>query len=196
LEVLAHAIGKDATKIPPAEDGTRAPVLRLRAPEHPDVQKRLALVHDSYVVVHPGMAGSALNWPQKNYVLLIRELTRMTKVVITGTPADEPWLTEIRSGLEGLDKVSWLVGEVTPTELLGVLNESRLVIAPSTGVAHLAASLGKPVVSFFSPLKVQSPVRWSPRSKTATVTCLVPDEPDMEKITLEDSLRAIARSLS
>lgn len=196
LELLAHALKKNANELPVAADGTRAPVLRLRAPEHPDVQKRLALTHDSYVVVHPGMAGSALNWPQKNYVSLIRELTRMTKVVITGTPADEPWLGEIRLGLQGLDQVTWLVGEVTPAELLGVLNESRLVIAPSTGVAHLAAALGKPVVSFFSPLKVQSPVRWAPRSRVGKITCLVPDAPQMEKITLEESLRAIARSLS
>lgn len=200
LDLLSYALKQPAE--PPA------PVLRMRAPALEDFQSRLALTPQSYVVVHPGMAGSALNWPQKNYVTLVRELSLRRLVVITGTPADEPWLTEIRNGLRGEANVRWLVGEAGPNELLGVLENARAVIAPSTGVAHLAAALGRPVIALFSPLKVQMPVRWAPRGPD--VQCLVPTGLDpktpglldpksenycMLKITVDDVLKKTERHL-
>lgn len=188
LDLLAHALKKSSAEIPLQQISlnkevtlssekdiwleSRAPLLRLRAPDQPDFWDRLGLQKNSYVVVHPGMAGSALNWPQKNYVTLIRQLVDQVQVVITGTPADEPWLREIRAGLEGTSRLRWLVGEVTANELLAVLEGSKLVIAPSTGVAHLATSLGRSVICLFSPVRVQKAIRWSPRGKS--VFCFTP----------------------
>lgn len=165
VELLAHAL-KIAT--PP-----NAPILKMHAPALPDVQDRIALPAGSFVVVHPGMAGSALNWSQENYVTLIRELSSKRTVAVTGTPADEPWLKDIRAGLEGTPNVRWLVGELTPTELLTILGDARLVIAPSTGVAHLAAALGRAVICFFSPRRVQRSLRWRPRGPA--VVTLTPE---------------------
>lgn len=195
LDLLSFALGKPAD--PPA------PVLRMRAPSLEDFQERLALTPQSYVVVHPGMAGSALNWPQKNYVTLIRELSLRRLVIITGTPADEPWLTEIRAGLRGEANLRWLVGEAGPNELLGVLENARAVVAPSTGVAHLAAALGRPVIALFSPLKVQMPTRWAPRgpevrilmptgldAKTPGLLDPSSDDYCMRKITVDEVFKA------
>ncbi|MBX3034686.1 MAG: glycosyltransferase family 9 protein [Bdellovibrionaceae bacterium] len=214
LDLLAYALNKNPQSLPERPSArvvegdkanalfTRVPHMRLRAPTLPDVQERLTLAHRSYVVVHPGMAGSALNWPQKNYVALIRELSNHHTVAITGTPADEPWLGDIRAGLQGVNNVLWLVGQVTPVELLGVLEQSRLVIAPSTGVAHLAAALGKPVLCFFSPVRVQRAQRWAPRGEK--IVCLSPEcffekadgaLTSMEKITLDQVLEEARRLL-
>lgn len=220
LELLAHAIGKDIRKIPASPSSevilcdsktpsltveeliasrlplmTQAPKLRLRAPEHPALWERLPLQKKRFAVVHPGMAGSALNWPQKNYVSLIRELAKLTPVAITGTPADQEFLKDIEI-LRQEKNVHWLVGEVTPTELLSVLHEARLIIAPSTGIAHLGAALGTPIISLFSPLPVQRPTRWSPRG--SDVTCLLPareDENCMEDIAIETVLEEAKRAL-
>lgn len=116
-----------------------------------------------YAVVHPGMAGSALNWPQINYVELIKNMSQQVKIVITGTKADEPWLADIREGLHGHPNVVWRVDKLSATDLLAVLKHARWVLAPSTGVAHLAAALGTRVVALFSPIRVQHPTRWAPR---------------------------------
>lgn len=220
LELLAHAIGKEVRKIPSAPSAevvlcdsktaglsveeliasrlplmTQAPRLRMRAPEHPSLWERLPFQKKQFVVVHPGMTGSALNWPQKNYVSLIRELAKFTPVVITGTPADQEFLRDIEL-VRNETNIHWLVGEVTATELLGVLAESRLVIAPSTGVAHLGAALGTPVISLFSPLVVQRPTRWAPRG--TDVTCFLPSregEDCMADIAVETILEEAKRAL-
>lgn len=176
-------------KDPRAKTASVTPVLSLRAPESEDFWNRMGLRDGSYVVVHPGMAGSAKNWPQKYYATLIREIASEHQVVITGTPADEAWLSDIRRELMGESRVRWLVGEASAPELLRILEGARVVIAPSTGVAHLAASLGKPVVSVFSAVRVQSATRWAPRGANVRILS-APDESAeaMAKIRVEDVL--------
>lgn len=180
------------------------PVLELRAPS---VSLERFSLPSSYVVVHPGMAGSALNWPQKSYVALIRELSKSRAVVITGTPTDESFLSEIRRECPESADVRWLVGSLTADELLAVLAKAAAVVAPSTGVAHLAAALGRPVISLFSPLRVQRPERWAPRGPAVSI--LLPPDSDglrdaspegaaavMEKIRVEDVLALVEKSFA
>ncbi len=56
---------------------------------------------------------------------------------------------------------------VTPSE------RASLVIAPSTGPLHIANAVGTPVLAFFSPIRVQSVLRWGPIDQTDNT--LVPD---------------------
>jgi len=117
-----------------------------------------------FVVVHPGMAGSALNWPQAKYIERINELIEDQFVVaITGTNADQPYLSQIEPEFREHPKVRWLVGKIDLKDLVEVIYFSEFVIAPSTGVAHLTASVGKRLYSIFSPIKVHHPTRWGPR---------------------------------
>lgn len=117
-----------------------------------------------YVVVHPGMMGSALNWKQHQYSKKIQELIDENYVVaITGTTADEPYLTQIRRQWANHPQVRWLQGRLDFERLLEVIHYSEKVIAPSTGVAHIAASLGKSLDTIFSPIQVHQPRRWAPR---------------------------------
>lgn len=116
-----------------------------------------------YIIVHPGMGGSALNWPAPLYAQLIARLTEETQVVITGTRADEEYLQPIRALHANNRNVVWLDGKLSGPQLLSVLHYAKAVIAPSTGVMHLAASVGTPTLGLFSPILVQSPVRWGPQ---------------------------------
>ncbi len=150
---------------------------------------------EKFIVVHPGMGGSALNWPQHKYIELLEEF-KNRKVVITGTDADERYLDEIRDYCKNKVNIQWTVGQLNLNELMTVVAKAEKVIAPSTGVAHLAAAMGTPVTTIFSPIQVHSATRWSPQGKYVTnlsppvkcpaqFTCLGPSCPEyncMEKI--------------
>jgi ADP-heptose:LPS heptosyltransferase len=76
-----------------------------------------------------------------------------------------------------------LVDELKPFELLDLLSQARSLVAPSTGVLHIAASLGTRVLGIFSPRLVESPVRWGP--KGAITHVLVPPLLEREKISAD-----------
>jgi len=140
-----------------------APVLKLQADTRDDVLNREGLEAQKYSVVHPGMAGSALNWPTEYYIELIAKLSLRRKVVLTGTLADEPWLKEIKNHYTGNSQIICLQNKLTASQLLSILQHAHSVFAPSTGVLHLAASLGTPVYGFYSPIRVQTTTRWGAR---------------------------------
>lgn len=147
------------------------PVLKLTP--NPEVRvEKWELFPQQYIVVHPGMAGSALNWKIRNYLTLIREMKNNHVVVVTGTLADEPWLVEIKKEFRGDPQVKILQNALSSAELLGVLANAKVVIAPSTGVLHLTASLGVRAIGLYSPIRVQNPIRW--RARGPQVAVLVP----------------------
>lgn len=137
--------------------------LRLQAPAESDALARNHLSPANFVVVHPGMGGSALNWPNAHYADLIRLLSSREKVVVTGTSADAAFLDPLKKNLAGAANVIWLDDRLSGPELLSVLANARAVVAPSTGVLHLAASTGVSTVGIFSPVRVQHPRRWGPQ---------------------------------
>lgn len=157
---------------PPAP--LEAPILQLQAPDFPELLERYELDPESYIVVHAGMAGSALNWPSAHYKSLIEQILEvpelaMVKVVLTGTAADEPHLKPLRESLPASDRILWLDGKLSTLELLYVLQEAAAVVAPSTGVLHLAASLGTHSIGLYSPVRAQSVKRWGARGRHVTL---------------------------
>lgn len=123
------------------------------------------------VIVHPGMSGSALNWPESHYIELIRSLIREGRqVLITGGPLEVSLLNRIGEALGALKEKAIFYGNSEPVGefvgslafLTGLFSFSSLVIAPSTGPLHLAVALGRPVVTFYPPIRVQSAIRWGP----------------------------------
>lgn len=152
-----------------------------------------------YIVVHPGMAGSALNWPLSRWEELVRNLCSSIQVVITGTAADRTYVEPLRKILDKTKNITWLNEKLDTGELLAVLAGARGLIAPSTGVLHLSASLGTPSVGIYSPIPVQRPTRWGPRGRK--VAALVPEaSPDeikdnaaatMERIGVNDVLQSL-----
>lgn len=171
LELL-HA----ALDLPPPKE--EAPVLELQAPLATEPLRSHGLREKSYIVVHPGMAGSALNWPVVNYISLIGSLAPQ-QVVITGTPADELWLTEIKRHFQSSSHVLILQNRLSTLELLSILKFAQAVVVPSTGVAHLAASLGTKVVGLYSPIRVQHPRRWAARGPQVHI--FVPEVADADQ---------------
>lgn len=133
-------------------------------PPTTEILEKFSLEPSGYVVVHPGMMGSALNWSQDQYIEKMGLLIKAgKKLAVTGTVSDEPYLTEIKKKYLGHSDVVWLQSKLNMQELVQILAFAEYVVVPSTGVAHLAASVGTPVKAIFSSIRVQSPTRWAPR---------------------------------
>jgi ADP-heptose:LPS heptosyltransferase len=135
---------------------------------------------DPLIAIHPGMGGSALNWPETHYMDLVRVLLREGKrVLITGGPTESDLIHRITASLGPLrEKLITYIAE--PGQgigfLAGLFDCCSLAIAPSTGPLHLAVALKKPVLTFYPPIRVQSAIRWGPylrEEKTASI--LVPE---------------------
>ncbi len=123
--------------------------------------RKLDVNLEKYVVIHPGMGESARNWPGANYAELAKKFVKMNySVIVTGSKMDEDFI--IKTEILSIAKVVNLVGKTSGDDLLAVLAHAKLVVAPSTGVAHLAASLDVPVAAIYSPVRVQAPPRWRP----------------------------------
>lgn len=136
----------------------------IKRPEASALLGGLGLSEKKYVVVHPGMMGSAQNWPQSEYINLIKRLNQKGHhVAVTGTAQDEPYLDQIKAACAQNPQVTWLQSQLNLQQLVEVLAYAEYVIAPSTGVAHLAAGVGATVKGIYSPITVQHPRRWAPR---------------------------------
>ncbi|XGC81444.1 glycosyltransferase family 9 protein [Bdellovibrio bacteriovorus] len=190
MDLLAHALNI-------SERGTDIPVLKLKAGDNPMLLETHGLKQQAYIVVHPGMAGSALNWPIPRYIEFIKKASEQTLVVLTGTQADEAWLTEIKETFKNNSQVLSLQNKLNAGELFSVLKNAKAVVVPSTGVAHMAASLGTPVLGLYSPVRVQHPRRWAARGKNVQIFMPENQDPDhvdpscMDEIQVDDLLKAL-----
>lgn len=148
------------------------PVLKMQAPENPELLQKWNLKPASYFVVHPGMAGSALNWHPSQYIEFIEGYLKQfsdNSIVLTGTPMDEAYLADIKTHFAPHPRVKVLQNQISTRELLSLLKSSCGLLAPSTGVLHLAASLGVPCYGIYSPIRVQHPRRWAARGEKVSI---------------------------
>jgi ADP-heptose:LPS heptosyltransferase len=175
---------------------------------------------DSYqklIVVHPGMGGSALNWPESHYIELIQALIETGhQILITGGSTEVQLLERVRKDLGALaEKIIFYQAEPKSSVdfLAGLFNYAQLVVAPSTGPLHLAVALNKPVLTFYPPIRVQSALRWGPYlPDEARASVLVPEVycgqdfnclgslcnyfPCMKSLTVKQALEEIHRQLA
>ncbi len=171
-ESFKHEVEYNADLVGRAIDikSPACPVLKLQNSASTETLKKFDLSAKKYFVIHPGMAGSALNWPVKKYIELIDNLLNENHtVVMTGTAADEAWLSEIKIKFNIRKNFCNLQNRLNSNELLSILENAKSVFAPSTGVLHLAASLGTKSIGVYSPIKVQKSTRWRARGDDVTI---------------------------
>jgi ADP-heptose:LPS heptosyltransferase len=121
-------------------------------------------------------------------------------VVVTGTAADgELPRHDVPEGCVDL------VGRTSLVELAQVMSAADCVVAVNSAPGHLAASVGTPVVSLFSP--VVPPQRWAPWGVPCELLgdqraacrgsrarqCPVPGHPCLDAIDPDDVVAAVAR---
>lgn len=125
------------------------------------------------ILIHPFFVTSGANWNRSTYQVLGLRLSNQynTPVFIVGAEDDIPKWQEYSH--ESLD--TSLLGMLSIRELLVALDMADIVIGGASGVGHLAAAMGLPVVSLYCPNHNHHLV-WKPYGTSAI--CLVPDKDD------------------
>ncbi|NBV51483.1 lipopolysaccharide heptosyltransferase family protein [bacterium] len=128
---------------------------------------------DRFFVLHPGMAGSALNLSFEKYRQLAEQVLLKGPVLLSVGPAPQDQLLgeQLLKSVPKLKKMSGLSLNV----LKEVFRKSSLVVAPSTGPLHLAHLVGVPVLGIYSPIPSHHPNRWAPYGGKTASTVLFPE---------------------
>jgi len=118
------------------------------------------------VLIHPFSAVEQRGWPLENFALLAARLDRDTasRVIVIGGPKDRETFRQVMP-LFG-DHVIDLVGRCTLRDTIAILKRCALFVGNDSGIMHLAAAAGTPLVALFGP---QSPVKFGPWSRRAKV---------------------------
>jgi ADP-heptose:LPS heptosyltransferase len=114
-------------------------------------------------VVHMVAGGSKPHlkeWPEDRWRAVVNGLLRRgLSVVLTGTAADRDRAEALRRGVERPEGVRVAAGEMDLRETARLLKASRLLVSVNTGILHLGAAVGCPVVALNGPT---SSKRWGP----------------------------------
>lgn len=160
----------DTVGIPAAR---RTPVIRCTEAQREAARRWVAarLGTRPYVVVHPYAADTYKTWPaEQARAFLAAALERRPELsfVLTGGQREAHAAAELAAGLPS-DRVAIAVGAFDIAGTAGLLAGARAVIAPDTGLLHLAAALDVPTLGLYSPTR---PDLVGPRAETAVALTL------------------------
>ncbi len=113
-----------------------------------------------YAVLHPHPQWTYKQWTVKGWVEIGHYLKKMgLKLVLSGGAAQEEinYVANIQRQLPE-DTVN-LAGLVSLAQLATIIAQAKLYIGPDTGITHLAAATGIPVIALYGPT---NPVKWAP----------------------------------
>ncbi|OGG49193.1 MAG: hypothetical protein A3F84_07515 [Candidatus Handelsmanbacteria bacterium RIFCSPLOWO2_12_FULL_64_10] len=145
---------------------------------------------DPFVVIHPGSGGARKCWPAGRFARVADEVQRTTgaRVVVPQGPADEQVVAQMVSEMVVAPVVA---GGLPLPVLAGVLARCRAYVGNDSGVTHLSAASGAPVVALFGPT---DPRVWGPRGervRTVQGDAELPEERRLEAIGEEEVIRAV-----
>jgi ADP-heptose:LPS heptosyltransferase len=158
-------------------------------------------------VLHANAADPYKSWPgekMREFLILARRAYPRHAAILTGTTDDRVALNGIARELDG---VHVMAGEFDIAGTAAVLAGAHCVIAPDTGILHLAAALDRPVVGLYAPtfaaltgpraLSATPIVIQKPRTCDPCVEKKCPFTPRncMDQIGAEEVLAALSRQL-
>lgn len=106
-----------------------------------------------WIAINPSASKSERNWSIQSYIEIIRRILEKGswKVVLTGGASEaEVGLAKSITDQLPLNSILNLVGQTSLNQLVGVLSQVEVVVAPDTGPVHIANALGKPVVGLYA----------------------------------------------
>lgn len=114
-----------------------------------------------YAVLLPGTNWMTKRWPVEEFAALVRPLRERFELesIVCGAPDT----AEIASRITGAIN---LAGRTNLRELVALLERADIVIANDSGPMHIAAALGRPLVTVFGPT---NPVRTGPYRRIDSV---------------------------
>ncbi len=138
-QVDAPAVGREMDMAFSADDATWARTL-LRAENH----------HSPVVVIHPGSGGfsTARRWSARHFAAVADALIADgATVALVGTPTDGIDAVQAAMTRQAVD----LSGQTSLHQLAALISQAQLFIGGDSGVSHIAAATGVPMVSIFGP---------------------------------------------
>ena len=139
------------------------------------------------VALHPGSGGTAKRWPASRFAALARWLIAegATPVVIAG-PADDDVLGTLLGSVGAADRMIVVRG-ASIGALVEILRTCVLYVGNDSGITHLAALVGIPVVALFGP---SNPALWAPPGRRVHIIRATLD--DLRNLSVEDVHSAIS----
>jgi len=113
-----------------------------------------AVEHGDYAVIHPFSGSLRKNWPLDRFQSLAVKLERVMQVKWCAGEDDPPLAGAVQIG-DLYELACWLAG-------------ARVYIGNDSGITHLAAAVGTPVLALFGPT---DPQIWAPRGPHVRVGC-------------------------
>jgi lipopolysaccharide heptosyltransferase II len=115
---------------------------------------------EAFALLLPGTNWPTKRWPVENFAALVQPLRERfgLKTVVAGSADDR----DLALRIGGIDAT----GKTTLRQLVALLERAQIVIANDSGPMHIAAALGKPLVTMFGPT---NPVRTGPYKREDSV---------------------------
>ena len=120
---------------------------------------------DTFIAIHPGMGGSALNLSNETYIDVAKLLSDKENIIFTFGPGEEVLYNKFKKHF----RKDQLKSNISLKTLCGIYQKAKLYIGASTGPTHIAAAVGTKTFAIYSPIKVQSCVRWGPWGNYAKI---------------------------
>ena len=116
------------------------------------------------VVLVPGTIWETKHWTIEGFAGVARQfLHDGFAVALAGTKRDQQRCRQIAAAAPGACDLS---GKTTPAELAALIRRAEVAVTNDSGSMHVAASLGKPIVSVFGPT---NPVHIGPYQRPESV---------------------------
>lgn len=109
--------------------------------------------------VHPGSGGRRKLWPASRFAALMEKTAHELGIcwLLSCGPADGQVCEAVCANLTALQPIR--IENLTLVQLASVLSQCRAYVGNDSGITHLAAAVGTPVVAVFGPT---DPVIWGP----------------------------------
>ncbi len=116
------------------------------------------------IVLVPGTIWETKHWTIEGFAGVARDfLQEGFAVALAGTKRDQDRCRQIAAAAPGVRDLS---GKTTPAELAALIRRAEVAVTNDSGSMHVAASLGKPMVSVFGPT---NPVHIGPYERPDSV---------------------------
>jgi ADP-heptose:LPS heptosyltransferase len=146
LAEAGRDVGAVAVPVPPDLVPTEA--------ERAAARPILARLPPRFLAIHPGSGSPAKNWAASRFAELVRALSPGRPWLLAVGPADEAAAAALGASPDAV------VARSLPPRVLGsVLREAGAYVGNDSGVSHLAAAFGAPVLALFGPT---DPAHWAP----------------------------------